>query len=311
MSTFGSGARQYTVIDNWARKPRGWAFSDVVGTAIDSRDRVYVFNRGLHAVMVFDKDGAFVRSWGEGRFVWPHGIHIDAADSVWCTDGGDHTVTKWDTEGNLLMTLGRAGICSDTSYTGEDLHGVKRAAGPFNRPTKAVVAPDGDIYVSDGYGNARVHRFSADGELKQSWGEPGSGPGQFVLPHALAVDSSGKVYVADRQNNRIQIFSADGALLTVWDHFDLPTDIAFDGHGHIYVSELSHRLTICDMSGKVLAQWGGEGESNDAGRFMWPHCVACDSRGVLYIGEVCDTMNWDRGARTVQKFQLASQAGRI
>lgn len=305
MATFGTGALQYTVIDNWARKLQGWPYTDVVGVATDRRDRVFVFTRSAHPVMVFDKDGAFVRSWGEGRFVWPHGIYIDAADNVWCTDGMAHTVTKWDTNGNLLMTLGRAGVCSDTGYTGADLHGVKRAAGPFNRPTKAVVAPSGDIYVTDGYGNARVHRFSASGELKQSWGAPGSAPGQFVLPHALAVDGDGNVYVADRQNNRIQVFSAEGALMAVWDHFILPTDIAFDGKGRMYVSELSHRFTICDMKGKPLAQWGGENASNDAGLFMWPHCVACDSRGVLYIGEVGDTQGFDRGARMVQKFEPA------
>lgn len=306
MASFGAGNLRYDVVDNWAKKPRGWPYTDVVGVATDARDRVYVFTRSAHPVMVFDKDGAFVRSWGEGRFVWPHGIHIDAAQNVWCTDGGDHTVTKWDTNGNLLMTLGRPGICSDTGYTSEDLWGVKRSAGPFNRPTKAVVAPSGDIYVTDGYGNARVHRFSAGGELKQSWGEPGSKPGQFVLPHALAVDDNGKVYVTDRQNNRIQIFSADGKLLTIWDHFILPTDVVFDGKGHMIVTELSHRLSICDMAGKPLAQWGGESESNDAGLFMWPHCVACDSRGVLYIGEVGDTQGFDRGARMVQKFEPVS-----
>ncbi len=306
MATFGSGDLRYNVLDNWAKKPRGWPYTDVVGVAVDSRDRVYVLTRSAHPVMVFDGDGAFVRSWGEGRFVWPHGISIDADDHVWCADGGDHTVTMWDREGNLLRTLGKPGVCSDTGYTGESLWGVKRGAGPFNRPTKAVVAPSGDIYVTDGYGNARVHRFSASGELKQSWGEPGSAPGQFVLPHALAVDDSGKVYVADRQNNRIQIFSADGQLLTIWDHFVLPTDIAFDAKGHIYVTELAHRLSICDMTGKPLAQWGGDEQSNDAGMFMWPHCVACDARGVLYIGEVGDTQGFDRGARMVQKFAPAS-----
>ncbi len=100
MATFGTGALRYTVIDNWARKLQGWPYTDVVGVATDRRDRVFVFTRSAHPDMVFDKDGAFVRSWGEGRFVWPHGIYIDAADNVWCTDGMAHTVTKWDTNGN-------------------------------------------------------------------------------------------------------------------------------------------------------------------------------------------------------------------
>jgi DNA-binding beta-propeller fold protein YncE len=302
MTTLGSGDLRYTVVDNWAKKPRGWPYTDVAGVAVDSRDRVYLFTRSAHPVMVFDKDGAFVRSWGEDRFGRPHGIAIDGSDNVWCADDVDHTVTKFDTDGNLLMTLGKAGVCSDTGYTGADLRGVKRAGPPFNRPTKAVVAPSGDIYVSDGYGNTRVHRFSPSGELKQSWGEPGSGPGQFYLPHALVIDEAGKVYVADRQNNRIQVFSADGKVLAIWDGFALPTDMALDGKGHMYVAELANRFSICDMSGKILVQWGGESKSNDAGQFAFPHCIARDSRGVLYIGEVCDWNGWDRGYRAVQKF---------
>ncbi len=304
MQTFGSGGFRYTVEDNWARRPNGWSFIDVVGVAVDAQDRVYVFNRGPHPVMVFDKDGAFIRSWGEGLFGRPHGIFIDKDENLWCADDIWHVVRKFDRHGNLLLTLGTPGVRSDTGYDGRDLYGVKRAAGPFNGCTKAVVSPSGDVYVSDGYGNARVHRFSPEGKHLLSWGEPGTGPGQFILPHSLAIDAAGQVYVADRQNNRIQVFSPDGAFIRQMQNMALPADLALDGAGHMYVAELKNKVSIRDMQGNALASWGGDaGRSNDAGLFMAPHGIARDSRGVLYVGEVCETgAGYDRGVRAVQKF---------
>ena len=304
MDIFGSGEFRYEVVDNWAKRPNGWPFLDVAGVAVDSRDRVYVLSRGPHPVMVFDRDGNFVRSWGEGLFVRPHGIYIDPDDLVWCTGDLDHTVRKFDADGNLLMTLGTPGVYSDTGHDGKDYFGIKRAGPPFNRPTNAVVTPDGDVLVTDGYGNARVHRFTAAGELVASWGEPGGGPGQFVLPHALIIDPQGRILVADRENNRIQVFDSDGEVLDIWPDIRLPQDMALDSAGNLFLAQGEHRASVLDLDGNVLASWGGEeGRRNDAGLFIGPHCIAVDSRGVVYVGEVCETAaGFDRGSRAIQKF---------
>lgn len=302
MRTFGSGMFRYHVVDNWAKRPKMWPFLDVVSVAVDSQDRVFVFSRGPHPVMVFDKDGAFVRSWGEGIFASPHMLFIDAADNVWCTDWIDHTVRKFDTNGNLLLTIGTPGVWTDTGYNGREFTSVKRAAGPFNRPTKAIVAPSGEVYVTDGYGNARVHKFDAQGKHLLSWGEPGTGPGQFVLPHSLALDKEGNVYVADRQNHRVQVFTADGVFLRMWGGTRLPMDLLIDD-GYLFMAEGTPQVSIRDLDGNVIASWGAEeGRSNDAGLFITPHGIARDSRGVLYVGEVCETQGYDRGSRAVQKF---------
>lgn len=301
---FGSGEFRYEVVDNWAKRPKYWSFADVAGVGVDSQDRVYVFNRSPHPVMVFDKEGNFIRSWGEGIFSRPHGAFIDQTDSIWCTDDADHIVRKFDTNGNLLLTIGTSGFRSDTGYDGKNLNSIKRAGPPFNRPTKAVIAPSGELYVSDGYGNARIHKFSQEGKHLLSWGEPGSGPAQFALPHCVVVDKQGRVYVADRENRRIQVFNKDGESIAIWAGLERPTDMVIVNDKYLFVAELNHRVSIWDLSGNVLVHWGGqEGASNDAGLFMAPHTIAIDSRGVLYVGEVCDTVaGYDRGSRTIQKF---------
>lgn len=303
MRVFGSGRFQYQVVDNWAKRPRCWPFTDVAGVGVDSRDKVYVFTRSPHPVMVFDKDGNFIRSWGEGIFARPHGVFVDSDDSIWCTDDMNHTVRKFDTNGNLLLTLGIPGVYSDTGYDGRDFYSVKRAGPPFNKPTKAVVAPSGELYVTDGYGNARVHGFSVEGKHLISWGEPGSGPGQFVLPHSIAVDGQGKAYVADRENRRIQVFHSKGELVKIWTDVQRPMDMVLVEDKYLFMAEANHRVSIWNLDGELLVHWGDEGPSNDAGLFITPHTIAVDSRGVLYVGEVCDTgAGYDRGSRAVQKF---------
>jgi len=303
MSIFGSGEFRYQVVDNWAKRPRCWPFTDVAGVGVDSRDRAYVFTRSPHPVMVFDKDGNFIRSWGHGIFSRPHGVFVDSEDSIWCTDDRDHTVRKFDTNGNVLLTIGTPSVYSDTGYDGSNIRSIKRAGPPFNRPTKAVMSSSGELYVSDGYGNARVHKFTKEGKHLLSWGEPGSGPGQFVLPHCVVVDKRGNVYVADRENYRIQVFDTEGGLKTIWPNVERPTDMALID-GHLFVAELNHRVSVWDLDGRLLTHWGGEeGRSNDAGLFISPHAIAADSRGVLYVGEVCDTnAGYDRGSRAIQKF---------
>ncbi len=202
----GSGGFCYEVITPWAQLPTGWSFVEVVGVATDSNDRVYVFNRGEHPVIVFGPDGEFLTSWGDGLFTRAHGIYIGPDDTVYCTDDLSHTVRKFSSVGRLLLTLGTRGVSSATGVVNNDYRTISQAGPPFNLPTNLALSPDGEMYVTDGYGNARVHKFSPDGRLLLSWGSPGSGPGQFHLPHGIAVNSNGTVYVAARENSRIQIF---------------------------------------------------------------------------------------------------------
>ena len=327
----GTGTLRYEVVDGWEQLPAGWSHRDVAGVAVDSRDRVYVFNRGDHPMIVYERDGTFVTSWGEGVFSNPHAVYIDRDDFVYCADNGDHTVRKLTTTGELLMTLGVPGQPSETGYDGSNPRSIRHGAPPFNRPTKLAVAPNGELYVSDGYGNARVHRFTAGGELIQSWGEPGIEPGQFHLPHSVWVHTDGRVFVCDRENDRIQIFSPDGELLRIWkDDLIRPADLYIDADNRVFVAELgvregarflygipgasatpsAPRLSIFDIEGKLLARWGGE-DRCAPGSFAAPHALWVDSRGDLYVGEVTHTALGQFGmvppdCHTFQKFTPAS-----
>lgn len=175
--------------------------------------------------MVYDRDGNFLRSWGEGVFTpRTHGIAIGADDMVYNVNDGDHTVRKFTPTGEERMLIGTPGRASDTGYDGKSQTSIRRGGPPFNRPTDIAIAPDGKLYVTDGYGNARVHRSKADGTLIQSWGEPGTGPGQFRLPHGIGILSDDRVFVTDRENDRIQIFSREGQFLDMWTHIQRPTE---------------------------------------------------------------------------------------
>jgi hypothetical protein len=172
----GSGEHRYEVIENWGRLPDGWHYGEVAAVGVDSRDNVYVFARSEHPMMVFDRDGNFLRSWGEGLFRRPHGVHLAPDDTIYCTDDGDHTVRRLTLDGKLLLEIGVPGEAAPM-YGGD----------PFNRCTHTALSPEGDLYVADGYGNARVHKYSPNGKLQFSWGEPGTEPGAFNIVHAPAV----------------------------------------------------------------------------------------------------------------------------
>lgn len=299
---------EYEVVEGWEQMPDGWSFVEVAGVATDSRDRVYVFCRGDHPMIVFDKEGQFLSAWGEGVFNNPHGVFIDGKDQVWCVDNGDHTVRRFDTAGALQQTIGEAGHEADTGFA-LDASPVQKGAGPFNRCTNVAVLPNGDFYVADGYGNARVHKFGKDGTLQFSWGEPGAGPGQFNLPHGIAVDSAGLVYVADRENSRVQIFSPKGDYLREWNWTARPCDLFIDDQDRIYIAELGHiigkpvpvhfqwfhgcppgheayaTVSICDPDGDRIARIGGPSPLLP-GNFIAPHGIWCDSHGDFYLGEV-------------------------
>ena len=324
-----ASALSYEVVEGWEQLPAGYQHRDVAGVAVDAEDRVFLICRGDHPIIVYDHGGKFLGSWGEGEFTYrTHGITVGPDNMLYCTDDGNHTVRKFTPDGKLLMTLGTMNSPSDTGYDGKDSINIPRPGGPFNRPTNLAVGPNGDLYVSDGYGNCRVHRFSPSGELKQSWGVSGTGPGQFHLPHGIAVATDGRVFVCDRENDRIQIFSPDGEYLGEWTDTQRPTHLVFDAQGRAYVSELwwhqgqtsqRHgpiqdarygRVSVYDKDGRVLARWG----STDAcapGSFAAPHGLAVDSSGAIYVSEVTWTFAVSRGhvpegCHTFQKFTLKS-----
>ena len=276
MTTVGSGSYRYEVIDNWATLPTGWTFGGVSAVATDSQDRVYAFQRKDPPILVFDKNGTFLGSWGSSAFADPHGINI-VDDVIYVTDRNDHVALKFTLDGKPLMVLGTRGQASDTGAT-KDIELPPRSAGPFNKPTEMMVAPSGDLYVSDGYRNSRVHRFSSQGALLDSWGKPGKEePGEFHLPHSLWVDRQSQVYVCDRENSRIQVFTAAGRFLAQWRDIHKPTDIYFDAQEIAYVSEQRPSISVMEKSGKVLARF----ETAASGHGLW-----VDSAGDIYLASV-------------------------
>ena len=291
--TLGTGNLIFEQVKGWEKLPAGWSFVDVAGVAVDSSDNVYVFNRGEHPVIVFGRDGEFLSSWGEGMFSErTHGIHIGPDDTVYCVDDGLHTVQKFTSDGRLLMTLGSPRQPSP-----------KWGGQPFNRPTHVAVSPaTGDLYISDGYGNCRIHKFDTDGKHILSWGGPGSDPGQFIRPHNVVIDTDDNIYIADRENHRIQVFDSEGNVLRMWNNIHRPDGICLDSEGNFYVGELNgmngvddcpglgHRVSIYNLEGKLLSRFGDPEEGEGPGQFIAPHGVAVDSRGDLYVGDVSFTI---------------------
>lgn len=264
---FGVGQFTYQVVNHWANLPAGWKWGWIPAVACDSQDRVYVYSRSAHPLVIFDRNGNFLASWGEDILKDAHGIFIDAADNVYCTDRDTHCVRKFNPQGQLVLTLGSPGQPGST------------AGQPFNRPTDLAIASNGELFISDGYGNSRVHKYSPDGQLLLSWGEPGGGPGQFNLSHCVRVDKYDRVWVCDRGNNRIQIFDLNGCFLKEWRGLSHPDMVCFDPLDDVvYVTEMDHRFGIYTLDGSLITQWD---------EFIgWPHGVCVDSRGDLYITEV-------------------------
>jgi DNA-binding beta-propeller fold protein YncE len=233
---------------------------------------LYVFQRTPNPVLVFDRSGRFVRSWGMGQFPFPHGCRFDPQGNLWFTDIGDHVVVEYSPEGKLLMTLGTKGA------TGED-------GTHFNKPADVAFAPNGDIYIADGYGNSRVARFSRDGKYLGSWGKKGAGPGEFNLPHSIVVDPQGRVIVADRENVRIQVFSADGKFLKEWNDGVHPYGMFLTREGRLWVTDgVDNTLSVYDLEGRRLGRWGAKG--SEPGQFQLPHLLTVDDRGAVYVAEV-------------------------
>jgi len=311
----GSGDWVYEPVENWAKLPPGWWFKEIGAVGTDRQDNVYVFNRGEHPMIVFDRDGNFLKSWGEGVFPRAHGLHMAPDDTVWLTDDGDHTVRQCTLDGKILLEIGIPG--KPAPYMSNE---------PFHRCTHTALSPQGDIYVADGYGNAAVHKFNPKGKLLKSWGAPGTDPGEFNIVHNIVCDDDGWVYVADRENHRIQVFDGDGRYETQWNNLHRPCALFMPkGCQHCLVGELGPgmpvnrnmpnigpRISVLDRTGKRIARLGNQaGFGMEPDRFMAPHGLAMDSHGDLYVGEVSWT-NWPNyypdqprpeGLRSLHKFR--------
>ena len=269
-----SPGNSYRLVENWAQFPAGMtAWGAATGVDVDAQGNVYVFQRNESMpIVAFDRDGKYLRAWGQGMFKTTHFLRVDPSGNVWITDRGDMQAFKFDSRGKLLLTLGKKGVTGDN-----ESHDA------FNGMADVAVASNGDIFIADGEGpNSRIAKFAPDGAFLKWWGGPGTDPGQFDQPHSIAVDSQDRIYVADRSNNRIQIFDASGTFLKQWTNFGTPWGL-FIKDDRIYVVDGTDNncLLIANLEdGKILEKI--EGLHN-------PTAVAVDSRGTIYIGEVNGT----------------------
>jgi hypothetical protein len=268
----GHGDFSYEVDRSWGRREGGIpAFGMAQGVTGDSADNIYVFQRTpVGCVLVFDRRGSFLRSWGDGLFSHPHGIWMSPREELYLTDVGRHSVTKWTKDGRLLRSWGTEGVAGAWGI-------------PFNQPTKAVESADGEVFVSDGYGNRHVHRFDARGEHLLSWGSDGIGRGEFALPHDVWIDDSYRVLVCDRENQRVQHFDRDGRYLDEWG-WPSPMQI-FVRDGVMVVAHAYAEVSVRSSEGELLASWPYESALNHSGE-QSPHSVWMDSHGDIYAGEV-------------------------
>lgn len=326
-----SGPPVFEVVPEWEQVPDGVSHGDVADVAIGPDDSVYLITRRPPQVVIYDKNGAFIRSWGQDVFsARPHSITVSADGTVYVVDELPHVIYHFTADGRRIGVIGTPGQAGDSgidtsiSDMYDRLASIRRGAPPFNLPTKVAEAPNGELYVTDGYGNCRVHRFSEDGRYLASWGEPGTGPGQFYVPHHVVVTADERVIVCDRENERIQIFTLNGEFMEAWTGLQRPAAIAIDSDNLIYVAELPWRIgggsflqgriateqharvSVLDPSGHVLEHWGTP-EPCAPGSFVAPHGMAIDSRGDLYVAEVTWSFAGQMGlvpddCHTLQKF---------
>lgn len=244
-------------------------FGEVAAVAVDRRGHVYVFNRGPRPLMEFDAVGRYVREVARGVVTHAHGLRVDGEGNFWLVDDMDHHVVKLDQRGRVVLVLGRRGRAGDSIL--------------FNRPTDVAVNSRGEIYVADGYVNSRIAKFSPTGALLRSWGSKGSGPGQFDTPHAIVIDSKDRVYVADRENRRIEIFDPDGQFITQWTGFSYPQGLYVTPGDTFYVGDTRQVIKL-DASGHLIGVFGTPGRG--PGEMSSVHGLAVGREGEVFTAEL-------------------------
>jgi DNA-binding beta-propeller fold protein YncE len=256
--------------------------------ALDSRGHIYLFQRVRPMLAEYDPGGHFIRSLGEGLFTHPHGLRIDDKDNLWTTDDGSHLVLKLSPAGHVLLVLGRKDVAAEADWL-------------FNQPTDVAFGKDGEIYVADGYGNSRIVKFDRTGRYLGAWGRFGSGPGEFNLPHSVAVDRAGRVYVGDRENRRIQIFDGEGKLLRIWDNVGYPYGLFITPDQHVWMVDGGYdRILELGPDGQILGAIGEPGHA--PGQLAWGHFLAVGTDRTVYVADV---LNW-----RFQVFRPAPASGR-
>jgi peptidylamidoglycolate lyase len=304
---------QHIWIRTWPQLPQQYLLGNPSGMAVDTAGNIIVFHRGSkkwpllvpfskaiiqeNTILILDPaTGRILDNWGKGIFIMPHSLTIDKANNIWVTDIGLQQVLKFTHDGKLLFRVGEPGVPGNDSTH-------------FNRPTDVAVTPDGSFYVSDGYRNSRIVKFSPAGHYLFAWGKKGSGPGQFDIPHSLTLDDSGNVYVADRENSRIQVFTPSGALIKEWKNESFgkmyairydPIRKEFIAADYItnYIRPKGSDILIFDSTGRILQRFGRT--CNYIGPTCRYHSLAIDRQGSIYAGDILKN--------TLQKFQL--QPGR-
>jgi DNA-binding beta-propeller fold protein YncE len=270
----------YQPVAHFLELPIGGNFGEAAGVAINSRGHLFIFHRGPSPLMEFDANGCFVRSIGEGLFTRPHGLRIDREDNIWTTDVGSHLVLKFNSEGRVLLVLGRQGVAGESDAL-------------FNQPSDVAFSPMGEIFVTDGYGNSRVVKFDKEGNFLKAWGRKGTAPGEFDLPHTIAIDARGRVYVGDRENQRVQIFDGYGNFVQEWRHVGHPWGLFITPEQVLYLADgRANRVLQLDLNGNILGVLGGPGKA--PGQFAYAHGIAVGASNEIYIAEI---LNW-----RVQKF---------
>ncbi|MCS7023317.1 MAG: peptidyl-alpha-hydroxyglycine alpha-amidating lyase family protein [Bryobacteraceae bacterium] len=279
----------HTLVPDWPQLPKGFIFGEVSGVDVDRQDNVWVFHRGSHPVIQFDKNGRMLQAWKDLGVKSSHGLRIDPGGNVWLVDVAGHSLLKFSPSGRLLMVIASAGAAAgdnDSKYA-------------YNRPTSLAFHPNGHFYVSDGYVNARVVRYTPEGEYVQHWGKKGAADGEFDLAHDITIDRRGRIYVADRSNHRVQIFDENGKFLGKWTHLGQPWGLYYVAkEDAIYLCDgWKNRVLKVNLDGQILGELGSFGKS--PGKFDFAHHLSVDSEGSLYVAEI---KNW-----RVQKFARKSR----
>jgi len=276
MPILGNDNYRYERVPSWPNMPKYWQFGAASDGAVNSDDEIYIFSRGSHPVTIWSKEGDFISSWGEGTFsANPHGIYIAPNDNVWLVDRDFHIASEYTPGGDILRTLGEK-LAPSPSFQGL----------PFNMPSGIAIAPNGELFVSDGYGGHRVHKFSPDGDLLLSWGKQGTGPGEFSLLHNIWVDKHSRVIICDRENDRIQLFQDDGTFIEEWTNVSKPGDIWIHDDLIYCVEQGEHGgVSIWTLNGDLVSRWKID-EHPGKSTLISGHGITVDSEGSIYVTEI-------------------------